>query len=292
MEACVYAYNFGQILADQCLDRQSGVHRQLDRMRQVVFPFFRKRNPVQSRPQPVGGETVCAHIQLLDGQLLRGGSGFLNNRLYVPIGVADNPSKPARVGGNSGQHGHGTRVVLLSLHESCQGFGTQKRHIGVGDQHQVRFTEQAVFGLLDGMPGTQRRILEHTLGCIPQERAQGLPIHANHNHRLLGSDRAGHCESIIDHGFPADRVQHFQKPGFHACALTCGQEYGSDFHERFLHHLPHFFPRNGLRVNINKMSLRCQQSGTRPISGKKPRLQAGNSGWGAWIRTKIISSKG
>jgi hypothetical protein len=29
-----------------------------------------------------------------------------------------------------------------------------------------------------------------------------------------------------------------------------------------------------------------------PFVEKKPRLQAGNKGWGAWIRTKIISSKG
>jgi hypothetical protein len=48
------------------------------------------------------------------------------------------------------------------------------------------------------------------------------------------------------------------------------------------------------------MSLRCHQSGARPIPGKKPRwkkrdrphVQAGKPGWGAWIRTKIISSKG
>ena len=29
-----------------------------------------------------------------------------------------------------------------------------------------------------------------------------------------------------------------------------------------------------------------------PFQEKKPCLQGGNSGWGAWIRTKIISSKG
>ena len=50
-----------------------------------------------------------------------------------------------------------------------QSLGVQKRHIGIGDQNQVRFAAQAGFGLLDGVSGAQRRVLDNTAGCIPED---------------------------------------------------------------------------------------------------------------------------
>ena len=208
--ARVYANALAQIVTYQSLYRQPGLHRQFDRIRQVIFAFFGKRDPAQGLPQPVSGEAVRTHIQLLDSQLLRRGSGLFNNRLHMPVRIPDNPPKPARIGSDDGQHGHRAGIFLLGLNQARQGLRTQKRHIRIGDQHQVRFAPQGGFGLLDGMPGAQRRVLENNLGGISQKSPQGLAILADYDHRLFGTGRAGNRKGIGKHGFSADRVQHFQ----------------------------------------------------------------------------------
>ncbi len=162
------------------------------------------------------------------------GCGFLHNRLHMPIRSADDPSKAARIGGDNGQHGDRAGVILLGFHEARKGLGAQERHVGISDQHQIGLASQGCLGLLDGVPGAQRSVLEHTYGVIPQEGAQGLAIPANDNHGLLSTGSAGNRQSIGQHGFSADRVKHFQKLGLHADSLASGQKYSSDFHEQLL----------------------------------------------------------
>ena len=205
----------GQIVTDQRLHRQPGFHRQFNRIRQVVFPFFGKRDAVQGIPQPVGRETVRADVQLLDGQLLRRGGGFLDNGLHIPIRIPDHPPKATRVGGDDGQHGDRAGVFLLGLDQAVEGLGAQERHIGIGDQHQVRFAAQAGFGLLDGMPGAQRRVLDHTVGCLPEE-SRAAPAHpcpmTTTGFSVLAEPAASRAWAII--GFPQTGCSTFGKSDF------------------------------------------------------------------------------
>jgi hypothetical protein len=230
MDAGVGADGLLQVVQQHRLDRQPVLHRQLDRVRQVVLALFREPDARQGIPQPVRTEAVGANVQLLDLLLLLGGGALLDDGIHRSRRVAHDAAEAARILRDDGQQAERAGVVLLRLHEAGQRLGAQQGHVAVADKHQVRAAAEQRLRLHDRVGRAKLRLLDGGL-CRPVEELDDLlrPV-PDHDNGLPAGGGADGLQHVPDHGFAGEGMEHLRQAGFHASALPGREQDCGYFH--------------------------------------------------------------
>jgi hypothetical protein len=114
------------------------------------------------------------------------------------------------------------------LEERAERRVVEERHVGADDDDvAVEVGGQRLDGLLDGTTGAGHVVLVDDDGAgagLDDARDDAVALVPHDRDEVLGLERRGGLEHVLDQGQARQPVQHLRGRGLHARALPCGED--------------------------------------------------------------------
>ena len=229
LSAVVDPLGLPHVVGDKRRDPAARGARQGQHVGQVELPLVVVRAQLgQGVHEHLAVEGVDAGVDLVDGQLIRGGVAVLHDPGDRAVLGANDPPVPRGVGDPGRQDGRRVAVRLVLGHQLGQGRAGEQGDIAIGDHDRAAADVTGrLQRALHGVPGAQLLVLHgraHMRGDRRQVRGHGVTPVPDDHHEPVGAQDVCGGHRMPHEAASADLVEHLGGGRAHPLALPGGKD--------------------------------------------------------------------